>query len=100
LNCCPRPRATVQHTIPDTEGQLFDCFKITYEITVLLPDQLKKKRKTSIAFANMVIIKLYQFYNYYDVRVCAGNSRKYIPVNSSRQNLYDVGARLGNSRNY
>jgi len=37
--------ATVQNTIPDTEGQLFDCSKIPYEITVLLPDQLKKKEE-------------------------------------------------------
>jgi hypothetical protein len=34
------PRATVQNTNPDTEGQLYDCSQITYEITVLLPDQL------------------------------------------------------------
>ena len=34
---------TVQNTFLDTEGQLFDCSKIEYEITVLLPDQLKKK---------------------------------------------------------
>ena len=50
-------------------------------------------------FANMLIIKLFQFYNY-DVRVCAGNSRNYWPVNSARGVLYDVRVRLGNSRNY
>jgi len=36
-----RLRATVKNTIPNIEGQLFS--KIPYEITVLLPDQLKKK---------------------------------------------------------
>jgi hypothetical protein len=35
-----RPRATVQNTIHDTDGQLFECSQITHEITVLLPDQL------------------------------------------------------------
>jgi len=45
-NCWPEvegivfwPLATVENIIPDTEGQLFDCSKITYKITVLLPDQ-------------------------------------------------------------
>ena len=37
--------ARVHNTIPDTEGQLFDCSKIPYEITVLLPDQLKRKER-------------------------------------------------------
>jgi len=44
LNCFPR--ATVQNTIPDTEGQLFDCFEIPNEKTVIfIPDQLKKKEE-------------------------------------------------------
>jgi len=30
----------VQNTIPDTEGPLFDCSQITYDKTVLLPNQL------------------------------------------------------------
>ena len=42
---CFWPRAKVQNTISDTEGQLLDCSKIPYEITVLLPDQLKKKEE-------------------------------------------------------
>ena len=50
-----------QNTIPDNEGQLFDCSKILYEITVLLPDQLKK-RKRLIVFSKMLIIKFCQFY--------------------------------------
>jgi len=31
---------TVKNTIPETDAQLFDSSKITYEITILLPDQL------------------------------------------------------------
>jgi len=42
------PRATVQNAIPSTSGQLFDCSKITYEITALLPDQLKKKGRNQL----------------------------------------------------
>ena len=33
-------RESVLNAIPDTEGQLFDCSQIKYEITVLLPHQL------------------------------------------------------------
>jgi len=55
-----RPGATVQNTIPDNKRQLSDCCNIPYKITVLLPDQLKERKK-SIAFANMLIIKLFSF---------------------------------------
>jgi len=80
--------ATVQNTISDTEGQRFDCSKIPYEITVLLPNQLKKKRKKLIVFAKMLIIKLFQFYNndvksvrgklaFMDLLRISENSKKY-----------------------
>jgi len=42
-------RATVQNTIPYTEGQLFDCSKIPYEITVLPEDKRNNRRKVYLA---------------------------------------------------
>ena len=64
-----RPRATVQNTIPDTEGQLFDCSKIhiwnncfiTWSITVLTVRAEIKEQENS--FANMLIIKLFSWFN-------------------------------------
>jgi len=35
----------ILYSIWDTEGQLFDCSKLPYEIAVLLPDLLKKKEE-------------------------------------------------------
>jgi len=57
------PHAVISYAIWDTEGQLFDCSKLPYEITVLLPDLLKKKEEI-YSFCKYVNKKLFQFYNY------------------------------------
>jgi len=82
----------------DTEGGLFDCSKINWN-NCFVTWSYEEKGRNQYFFANMLIIKLFQLYNY-DVRVCAGNSRNYWQVNNSRSIIYDVRARLGNSRNY
>jgi hypothetical protein len=91
-----RPRATVQNTIPDTEGQPIDCSQITYEITVLLPDQLlqggilyksEHARETVETIDRSTVRstdRSLQGRILCDVRVCEGNSQNYWPVNSSR----------------